>query len=74
MHTNRGVRHALIVFEGARVGGGGGRHVTHSGHNSTYYLLFPFLFETSPNALILSWNILILTFINYVLWAMDKVT
>ncbi len=75
MHTNRGVRHALIIFVGARVGGGGGRHVTHSSHNSTCYLFFPFLFETLPNALTLSWNILILTFINDVLaQRMDKVT
>ncbi len=59
-------RHALIIFEGARVGGGG-RHVTHSSHNSTYVLFF--LFETFPNALTISWNILILTFIDYVSWS-----
>ncbi len=47
--------------------GGGGRHVTHSSHNSTYVLfIFSFLFETFPNALTISLNILILTFIDYV--------
>ncbi len=66
----------LIIFEGARVGGG--RHVTHSSHNSTYvlvlfiylfvYLLiyFSFLFETFPNTISWNMNILILTFIDYV--------
>ncbi len=34
---------------------GGGRHVTHSSHNSTYALfIFSFLFETFPNALTIS--------------------
>ncbi len=43
--------HALIIFEGARVGGGG-HHVTHCSHNSTYVLfIFSFLIETFPNAL-----------------------
>ncbi len=37
-------RHALIIFDGARVGGGGGRHVTHSSHNSTYVYFIVFLF------------------------------
>ncbi len=37
-------RHALIIFEGARIWGGGGRHVTHSSHNSTYVLFTFFLF------------------------------
>ncbi len=55
-------RHALIICEG-----GMGRHVTHSSHNSTYVLfIFSFLFETFPNTLTISWNILILTFIDYV--------
>ncbi len=46
-------RHALIIFEGARVGGV--HHVTHSIHNSTYILfIFSFLFETFPNALTIS--------------------
>ncbi len=36
-------RHALIIFEGARMRGGGGgvaRHLTHSSHNSTFVLIF----------------------------------
>ncbi len=37
-------RHALIIFDGARVGGGGGGHVTHSSHNSTYVYFIFFLF------------------------------
>ncbi len=61
--------HQIIkkIFEGARVGAGGwGSHVAHSNHNSTYVLLiFSFLFKTFPNALTISWNILILTFIDY---------
>ncbi len=34
-------RHALIIFEGAQVGGGGGGggcYLTHSSHNGTYVL------------------------------------
>ncbi len=35
------MHHALIIFERARVCvGGGGRHVTHSSHNSAYALMF----------------------------------
>ncbi len=34
------MHHALIIFERARVGGGGGRHVTHSSHNSADALMF----------------------------------
>ncbi len=62
--TTRGVMHSLFL-RGHELGGGG-RHVTHSSHNSTYFYLF---FETFPNALTLSWNILILTFIDYVSWS-----
>uniref|UniRef100_A0A673GQB8 NUP210 Ig-like domain-containing protein n=1 Tax=Sinocyclocheilus rhinocerous TaxID=307959 RepID=A0A673GQB8_9TELE len=51
-------RHALIIFEGARVVCvcvDGGHHATHSSHNSPYVLfIFSFLFETSPNALTIS--------------------
>ncbi len=69
-HSCRGVMHSLFlratsVCECVCVwgGGGGGRHVTHSSHNSTYVLfIFDFLFETFPNALTISQNILILTF------------
>ncbi len=54
-------RHALIIFEGAQVGGGGGGggcYLTHSSHNGTYVLfIFSFLFKTFPNALTISWNI-----------------
>ncbi len=61
--------HSLFL-RGHKLGGGGGCHVTHSSHNSTYVLfIFPFLFETFPNALTISWNILILTVIDYVSWS-----
>ncbi len=49
--------HALIIFDGARVGGGA------SCDTQTYVLFFYlFLFKTFLNALTISWNILILTF------------
>ncbi len=57
--------------------GGGGNSVTIQSQYSTYVLLnFSILFKTFPNQLTISWNILILTFIDYVdlLWAMVKVT
>ncbi len=55
-------------------GGGGGNSVTIQSQYRTYVLSI--LFKTFPNQLTISWNILILTFIDYVdlLWAMVKVT
>ncbi len=68
-HHKQG-HHALIIFEGGRVGGGGGRHVTYSSSNSTYVLLSYFLFlESFPDTLIITWNISIITFIDYVSWS-----
>ncbi len=61
-YTTRGVMHSLFVR--GTSWGEGGSHVTHSNHNSTYVLfIFSFLFKTFPYALTISWNILILTFI-----------
>ncbi len=76
-------RHALIIFEGVRVcvcvcvcGGG----VVVMWHTATaiagmvIFILFYFscLFETFQNALIISWNISILTFIDYVSWSSGR--
>ncbi len=61
-----------LFLRGHELGGG----ATQSQY-STYVLLnFSILFKTFPNQLTISWNILILTFIDYVdlLWAMVKVT
>ncbi len=58
-------RHAFIIFEGARLGGGGGlvtRHVTHSNHNSIY-VLFNFF-------LLFIWNIP--KRINYIMKYLDS--
>ncbi len=66
--------HAKLTIKGI-MHGGGGCHVTHSSHNSTYilflffqnipkcmfYNFFSFLFKTFPNALTISWIILIVT-------------
>ncbi len=59
------VGNLYIIFSFILEGGGGGRHVTHSSHNSTYVLFFYFFIRNVPKRII-SWNILILTFIDYV--------
>ncbi len=53
-NNNQG-RHALIIliiFEGARVRGGGTRNLTYSSHNSLCFILFfPFYSEKKPHVL-----------------------
>ncbi len=76
MHTNPqigtlcppGASCTRSFWGGTSVGGGGGGvcHVTHSSHNTTYVFIFSFLIETFPDALTISWNILILIFIDYI--------
>ncbi len=56
--------HALIIFEGEQVGGVVMWHTAAT--TALMFVYFSFLFETFPNALIISWNILIITFIDYV--------
>ncbi len=66
--NNGGVMHSLFL-RGHELGGSrwATRAPQHSSHNSTYVLLFfSILFEEFPNKLTISWNILILTFIDYV--------
>ncbi len=55
-----------LFFKGARVGGGGGGGVVMWNTTAIMFYNFFFFFETFPNALTISWNILILTFIDYV--------
>ncbi len=62
-------RHALIISGG----GGGGGVMWHTAAPIALMFLrliyFSFWFKIFPNALTISWNIWILTFIDYVIWS-----